>query len=261
MNIHNLDHYFNWTMTYKKSSDFYLPYGRVVAKKSHPPIGSPELEKLIADFGKNNQYLAHNRTRNATAAWFVSHCATQARRETYVKQLQDSMPVQVYGKCAMSFHKKDQRKVCSRQDEDECYIMLEKKYRFYLSFENSLCGDYVTEKFFNILKYDVIPVTFNGADMSSVAPPNSYVNALDFDTPKELAKFLQKISEDDALYASYFWWRDYYQVKNSAQDRAQAYCDLCKKLNDPNEPNKVYHNMHQWWVSESKCKKYSFRTP
>ena len=26
------------------------------------------------------------------------------------------------------------------------------KYYFYLSFENSLCDDYITEKFFNILK-------------------------------------------------------------------------------------------------------------
>ena len=42
MDIHNLDHIFNWTMTYKKNSDFYLPYGRVVKIKDHPPPG-PEL--------------------------------------------------------------------------------------------------------------------------------------------------------------------------------------------------------------------------
>ena len=83
--------------------------------------------------------------------------------------------------------------------------MLEKQYKFYLSFENSLCSDYVTEKFFNILKYDVIPVTFNGADMSQIAPPHSYINTMDFKTPKELAKHLKHIAEDDALYASYFW--------------------------------------------------------
>ena len=30
-------------------------------------------------------------------------------------------------------------------------------YKFYLAFENSICPDYVTEKFFNILQYNVIP--------------------------------------------------------------------------------------------------------
>ena len=85
MDIHNLDNIFNWTMTYKKNSDFYLPYGRVVKIKDHPPPG-PELDALIKDFGLKNQHLAHN--RNGTkAAWFVSHCATQARREVFAKGL------------------------------------------------------------------------------------------------------------------------------------------------------------------------------
>ena len=166
----------------------------------------------------------------------------------------------MYGKCAVSFHKKGERKGCSRENESSCYEMLEKQYKFYLSFENSLCSDYVTEKFFNILKYDVIPVTFNGADMSQIAPPHSYINTMDFKTPKELAKHLKHIAEDDALYASYFWWRDYYEVRNSAEDRAQAYCDLCSRLNNPDEPPKVYKNMHKWWVEDSGCKKYQIRT-
>ena len=34
---------------------------------------------------------------------------------------------------------------------------MEAGYRFYLSFENSVCADYVTEKFFRILHYNVIP--------------------------------------------------------------------------------------------------------
>ena len=56
--------------------------------------------------------------------------------------------------------------------------MLETNYRFYLSFENSLCKDYVTEKFFKPMKYDVIPIVFNGADFKSYPPPHSAINAL-----------------------------------------------------------------------------------
>ena len=72
--------------------------------------------------------------------------------------MQKSMTVDVYGKCSKNFHKKPDRKSCSRANEWECYEMLESNYRFYLSFENSICQDYVTEKFFNILRYDVIPI-------------------------------------------------------------------------------------------------------
>ncbi len=103
MDIHLLDGLFNWTMTYKKESDFYLPYGRLVKIRDHPPPG-PELDKLIADFGENNRHLAHNRTGNK-AAWFVSHCATQARREKYAKSMQQHMTVDVYGKCSKQFHR------------------------------------------------------------------------------------------------------------------------------------------------------------
>ena len=30
MDIHTMDGFFNWTMTYRKDSDFYRPYGRLV---------------------------------------------------------------------------------------------------------------------------------------------------------------------------------------------------------------------------------------
>ena len=30
MDIHDMDNFFNWTMTYRKDSDFFRPYGRIV---------------------------------------------------------------------------------------------------------------------------------------------------------------------------------------------------------------------------------------
>ena len=83
---------------------------------------------------------------------------------------------------------------------------------------------------------------------------------MDFDSPGDLTKQIEHIASDDALYASYFWWRDYYEIQNSAEDRAQVYCDLCVRLNNPNEPQKVYKNMHQWWVEDLGCGKYKIKT-
>ena len=71
--------------------------------------------------------------------------------------------------------------------------------------------DYVTEKFFNILPYNVIPVVFNGANMSAIAPPHSYINAEDFSSVEQLAEYLQIVARNNSLFASYFWWRDYYK--------------------------------------------------
>ena len=55
-------------------------------------------------------------------------------------------------------------------------------HQFYLAFENSLCDDYVSEKFFSILNSDIIPVVMNGANMSRIAPKQSYIDVKDFDT-------------------------------------------------------------------------------
>lgn len=255
MDIHQLDGIFNWTMTYRRDSDFYLPYGRFHQVRDHPPAGSPELDRYIKEFGRKNKHLARSATGNRTnlqAAWFVSHCATQARREKYAKSMEKYMDIHIYGDCSRGPNKHS----CPRTRESDCYAMMEKNYKFYLSFENSICDDYVTEKYFNILGMDVIPLSFSGGNFTAMgAPPHSAINVLDFKSPKHLVSHLEKLHRHDELYAEYFWWKDFYVVRNRMEDRAQAYCDLCQKLNDPSTPSKVYKDMYQWWVRGSKCKK------
>lgn len=54
--------------------------------------------------------------------------------------------------------------------------MLEQDYKFYLSFENSICVDYVTEKFYNALLFNTVPIVYGGADYSRLAPNMSYID-------------------------------------------------------------------------------------
>nr|CAD7198916.1 unnamed protein product [Timema douglasi] len=87
------------------------------------------------------EYLNLSKRKTKLVAWFVSKCRTQGKREEFVEDLKKYVQVDVYGSCgSMS---------CSRSRGGECFQMLDQDYKFYLSFENSLCQDYVTEKLFS----------------------------------------------------------------------------------------------------------------
>ena len=79
-NVTKLNGMFNWTMTYKKNSDFYLPYAYVHKIKDHPQ--GAELKKFIKEFGIKNSKLVKDRKggKRAKAAWFVSHCSTEVSK-------------------------------------------------------------------------------------------------------------------------------------------------------------------------------------
>ena len=161
--------------------------------------------------------------------------------------------VDVYGGCSKYFSEIE--RTCRREKKNffSCHKMVEAEYKFYLSFENSLCKDYITEKFFSMAKFDIVPVVLNGVDMSAIAPPHSHINVLDFKAPNDLVQELLKIASNDELYTSYFWWKEFYEVRNGLRDLATAYCDLCAKLNDASQPPKIYNDYYKWWVSDSNC--------
>jgi alpha-1,3-fucosyltransferase len=110
--------------------------------------------------------------------------------------------------------------------------MLTTTYKFYLSFENSLCTDYVTEKLYRALNEYTIPIVFNGVkDMTMYSPPKSFINANDFNTPEDLVNYLKFLMSNPREYIKYFWWKKHYIPKTHPVFR-YTHCDLCKKLND-----------------------------
>lgn len=73
-------------------------------------------------------------------AWFVSNCNPRSNRTIYVNELAKHISIDVYGNCG--------KLQCSLTEKEKCLEMLKNDYKFYLSFENSHCVHYITEKFF-----------------------------------------------------------------------------------------------------------------
>ena len=66
------------------------------------------------------------------------------------------MSVDIYGKCGMECPSRLENGTVVSDYYCKEYIFT--KYKFYLAFENSLCTDYITEKFFLALNKNIIPV-------------------------------------------------------------------------------------------------------
>lgn len=170
-----------------------------------------------------------------------SHCPTFGGRDAYVEELGKYINVDVYGSCGTH--------VCPREKTEKCLKEFAQKYKFFLAFENTVCKDYVTEKFFRTLKYNIVPVVFGGANYERIAPPGSYIDALNFKSPKHLAFFLSGVGRNFKLYSSYFHWRKDYSVKMKNDKE----CKLCSMLHRKKYKTSSYYNLREWWVEGSHC--------
>ena len=101
---------------------------------------------------------------------------TDSNREGVVKELNKTIQVDFQGGCAGVWDPR-LRNITLDGGRHGTDLGAE-DYYFYLSFENTLCKDYVTEKMFNALKLNTIHVVFGGSNYSNILPPGSYINAL-----------------------------------------------------------------------------------
>ncbi|KAE9544399.1 hypothetical protein AGLY_001578 [Aphis glycines] len=221
---------FNWTANYRWDSDVPHPYGYFM--KYTPP--------LPVDGRKN---YAENKTKKV--AWFVSNCRPHSNRTIYVNELAKYISIDVYGKCG--------KLQCSLTKKGECLEMLKNDYKFYLSFENSHCLHYITEKLFtNALSHDVLPIVMgpSRSDYELMAPKNSFIHVDDFESPKKLADYLHVLDSNHRLYNEYFQWKDSGAI---IQD-TRFFCRLCAMLHDTERSPRHYEDINEWWRGSGICR-------
>lgn len=94
-----------------------------------------------------------------------------------------------------------------------------------------------------------MPVVYGGANYSLIAPPKSFINALDFESPQHLAKYLKMLTQRPDEYIKYFKWKKYYKVSNPNE---LAICRLCRLLHEKITLPKMYNSLSMWYNND-KC--------
>lgn len=177
-------------------------------------------------------------------SWIVSNCEGSSGRNAYAKELQKHVQVDIYGKCGP---------LTVGRVESEIKGVLS-QYKFYLSFENTRCEEYMTEKLSKILYMPMednppVPIILGPSreHCESMLPDNSYLHIDDFKGPKHLAKYLQFLDEHPDEYKKYLTWRTAFRLRQ----RENLGCKLCQFLWDDPKPS-VIQNFQEFFQAE-KC--------
>ncbi|XP_077289962.1 alpha-(1,3)-fucosyltransferase C-like [Arctopsyche grandis] len=213
------------TMTYRMDSDIYIsPFsivdtsGNVVSPKLKPSWKRPDVKHLqdMLDIFKRKSKLVAWLNRNETES------------NLYVQKLRQYIEVDEY------------------TSEDDLYARLKGDYYFYLSFEDTMCVDYVSEKVTKALLYETVPIINSGAELDRFLPMGSYLDGAKL-APGELADRLQTIVKVSEEYLKYFWWRKYYKVEERIFGVGSPLCHLCAILHEPQVVSSNERNFSDWW--------------
>ncbi|XP_060521798.1 4-galactosyl-N-acetylglucosaminide 3-alpha-L-fucosyltransferase FUT6-like [Cylas formicarius] len=231
--LDDFDGLFNWSMTYRMDSDIPVPYGRTALKE---PFDSQVEVRL-------------DKRRDVLVAILGSNCQGTNHRWKYVAELQKHIQVDVYGGCG-------RKKECPGHFQSDCQAIDD--YLFYLSFENSNCDEYITEKlWWNAFHKNSIPIVM-GSDKKNyrkILPPQSYINVDDFASPSALAQNLLRLNKTGD-FKSFYRWKANFQVLNEHgyfKSKSYHYCRICQALNYNNKTTKVYDHLTDFWSIQENC--------
>lgn len=213
-----LENLFNLTLNYRQDADINLPYGSITRTEERAEF-IPFKKRLVC--------------------WIVSNWKPQSRRVLYYKELRSHIRVYTYGT------------PFDRQVTESDYRIVVSSCKFYLSFENSIHTDYITEKLYKALMLGSVPIVMGPSrqNYEKFVPGDAFIHVDDFESPKALAKYLLRLDQDDESYRRFFQWQRNHKVSLTSFPLQNA-CYTCDYIRRHPERQTV-NQLYKWYWGDT----------
>ena len=113
-------------------------------------------------------------------------------------------------------------------------IIIKKRYKFLISFENTVTSEYISEKIWDGYLSQAIPIYYGAPEIYEQVPGhNTFIDATKFKGPKQLADYIKKVDEDEKLYKSFFMFDipqfEAFQNKFCIFEETPLSCQMCNR--------------------------------
>lgn len=221
---------FNFSITYRSSSNLVSYYYRDAYIKWH-------------QISTNYSFILNNKT-HMVACIINDDCLSSSM--VFLKFLNNQVQVDIYGKCGIS---------CNGS-YDECLKFISTRYKYFVVMESQMCTNYVSEKFFKILKHDILPIVFKYFNHDLYVPKSAFIDASQYDSVNHLGEYIQYLETNLTNYQAYFEWKKYVTFRSHSIEINPLHsiiCDACIKLHLNDVENKAKSINENEYDSNENC--------